>query len=50
MNKYNYKENYNYEDYDFYYQLDDKYYFEPWNRPSNKKLNNLLQYFKLFKK
>ena len=47
MNKYNYKENYNYEDYDFYYQLDDKYYFEPWNRPSNKKLNNLLQYFNL---
>ncbi len=47
MNKYNYKENYNYEDYDFYYQLDDKYYFEPWNRPSNKKLNDLLQYFNL---
>lgn len=47
MNKYIFIENYEYENFDFYYQLDNNYYFKPWNRPSDEKLNNLLQYFYL---
>ena len=46
MNKYIYLDNFKYEKYDFYYQLDNKYYFKPWGRPSDEKLNDLLQYFK----
>ncbi len=46
MNKYIYLDNFKYEKYDFYYQLDNKYYFKPWRRPSDEKLNDLLQYFK----
>jgi len=34
------------DDYDFYYQLNDKIYLRSWNRPSYKKLNMLIDHFK----
>jgi hypothetical protein len=40
-------DNYDFIDkYNFYYQLNDKIYIRSWNRPSYKKLNMLIDYFK----
>ena len=47
MDKYIFIENYEYENFDFYYQLDNNYYFKSWEKPCEKKLNSLLKYFNL---
>lgn len=39
-------DNYTYENIPFYYQLNDKKYFTPWGKPTDKKLSQLLEYFK----
>ena len=41
INDHNYLENY-----DFYYQLDDKIYFKGWNRPTDESLISFIEYFK----
>jgi hypothetical protein len=45
MSKYISDENYQYENYDFYYKVNNDYYFEKWQRPTKEKLLNLLNYF-----
>ena len=45
MSKYISDENYEYENYDFYYKVNNDYYFEKWQRPTKEKLLNLLNYF-----
>lgn len=47
MDKYIYHKKHKYEDYNFYYQLDDNYYLKPWKKPCEKTLNDLLKYFNL---
>lgn len=45
MTKYIYDEEYEYEKYEFYYKVNDNYYFERWLRPTKEILLNLLNYY-----